>query len=219
MRHSEGRPSAAQYFANHDRRTRFPWSLYHRPISRKFATIVRGLGEQPRVLVVGCGLEPWVPGVPDAAWYACDLDERAIDACKRRFRTQRGRLAVCPSVYELPSAPAFLGPFDAVVAKDVIEHVEDPARWGRALASRLRVGGRLVFSTPNYGRYSTLALLEKSVLEAIAWTDGYSRRHIHPSPFDAQGLQALDVGPDMEPDGVVTTWNRWALVATWRRAR
>jgi SAM-dependent methyltransferase len=118
----------------------------------------------------------------------------------------------------LPGGPPFEGPFDVIVAKDVVEHLTEPARWARVLVDRLATGGDLVLSTPNYGRGSTLDVLERTVLEAVARRDGYSRRHIHPSRFDAGLLGALDLGSGVRLVEVVTTWNRWALVGRWRRS-
>jgi SAM-dependent methyltransferase len=39
--------------------------------------------------------------------------------------------------------------FDAVLAGEIVEHVEDPYRFVRGCRDRLRPGGRLVLSTPN----------------------------------------------------------------------
>lgn len=205
------------YFVNHDRRNRFPWSLYHQPISKAIGATVRAQGPAPTVLVVGCGLEPYVPGVPTAVCHGCDVDERAVEACKKLFPAVSDRIGLCPSAYELPSGSTFAGPFDAVVAKDVVEHLTDPLRWVRLLAGRVAVGGELVLSTPNYGAGSTLNLIERTVLEAIARIDGYSRGEIHPSRFDAKKLAALELGETMKLVGVVTTWNRWSLVGRWKR--
>jgi SAM-dependent methyltransferase len=212
------RDDSADYFTNHARRDRFPWSLYHRPISQRIASIVRERGPSPSVMIVGCGLEPYVDGAREVSCVACDVDERAIEACQRAFPREADRLGVCPSPYELPGGPPFEGPFDVIVAKDVVEHLTEPARWARVLAARLAAGGELVLSTPNYGRGSTLDLLERTVLEAVARRDGYSRRHIHPSRFDAGSLGALELGSGVRLVEVVTTWNRWALVGRWRRS-
>ena len=109
--------------------------------------------------------------------------------------------------------------FDVVVAKEVIEHVLEPARWAQVLAARVRPGGTLVLTTPNYGRFSTLPLLESTVLEWIARRDGFSRRHIHPTKFDRRRLEQLDVGPGMRLLSVDRTRTGWALVGRWRRDR
>jgi SAM-dependent methyltransferase len=209
--------TAAPYFVNHDRRGRFPWSLYHRDLGRRLATAVGALpAAQPRVLVVGCGLEPFVPGVEGPVYYGVDLDAAAISACRARYPDMAERLATCEEPYALPSGGAFDAPFDAVVAKEVIEHVHNPSRWAQALAERLAVGGELLITTPNYGRFSTLPLLEATLLELFARRDGYSRMHIHPSRFSRRRLQALSI-PGMELLQIENTLTRWALFARWRK--
>jgi len=40
-------------------------------------------------------------------------------------------------------------PFDLITSLEVVEHVEDPARFVRGLAEALRPGGLLIMSTPN----------------------------------------------------------------------
>jgi SAM-dependent methyltransferase len=208
----------ASYFKNHSRRVRFPWSLYHRGLARRLAAIVSAVGSSPRVLVVGCGLEPFIDGGPaGATYFGCDVDPRTIDACREAYPYMRERLAVCPSGDALPDQSAFRGLFDVVVAKEVVEHVLTPARWANMLAERVRPGGSLVLTTPNYGPFSTLPLLEATVLELVARRDGYSRKHIHPSRFDRKSLAALDVGPGMVLVSVETTFTRWAMVARWTR--
>lgn len=208
--------SAAPYFSNHDRRKRFPWSLYHRELEQRVEAVVHAHGAAARVLVVGCGLEPRVAGVPIETSFACDLDAAAIAACSERWPELATHLARCPSEYELPSLDG--APFDVVVAKEVIEHVGDPPRWARALSSRIARGGSLVLTTPSYGSLSTLALLEATVLELVARREGWSRAHIHPSRFDRRRLATLDVGVGMRLVSVTVTRTGWALVGHWRRA-
>jgi SAM-dependent methyltransferase len=209
----------AAYFKNHPRRVRFPWSIYHRGLGRRLVAILRASGPAPRVLVVGCGLEPFVEGGPaGATYFGCDLDPRTIDACRKAYPEMSDRLAVCPSSDALPDAGGFRELFDVVVAKEVIEHTVAPAPWAGMLAKKVRPGGSLVLTTPNYGRFSTLPLLEATILELVARRDGYSRRDIHPSRFDPRSLAALDTGPGMVLVGVETTWTRWAMVGQWTRA-
>ena len=210
----------AAYFKNHSRRVRFPWSIYHRGLERRLAAILRASGPAPRVLVVGCGLEPIIEGGPaGTTYFGCDLDPRAIDACRETYPEMSERLAVCPSDDALPDEGAFREPFDVVVAKEVIEHVVAPARWAQVLAKKVRAGGSLALTTPNYGRFSTLPVLEATILELVARRDGYSRRDIHPSRFDPESLAALDTGTGMVLVGVETTWTRWAMIGRWTRVR
>ena len=209
---------SADYFVNHRRVDRFPWSLYHRALLRPITRVLAEYGTTPRVLIGGCGLELGLAGAPEGtSFYGCDVDERAIEACQRMSPERAGHFAVCPDPYALPSAAGFAEPFDVVVAKEVIEHVLEPARWAQVLAARVRPGGTLVLTTPNYGRFSTLPLLESTVLEWIARRDGFSRRHIHPTKFDRRRLEQLDVGPGMRLVSVDRTRTGWALVGRWRR--
>ena len=205
----------APYFENHARRNRFPWSLYHRDLTRAIARVIRDHGAAPRVLVVGCGLEPEIEGAPaGTVFHGCDLDAHAIEECRAALPHMRDRLHVCPSPSELPD---FDVDFDVVLAKEVIEHLDDPAPWARELANRVRPGGELVLTTPNYGPLSTLGWLERTVLEWIARRDGYTRAHIHPSKFDRTRLAQLDVGPGMELVRVRTAPTGWTLLGRWRR--
>jgi 2-polyprenyl-3-methyl-5-hydroxy-6-metoxy-1,4-benzoquinol methylase len=170
----------------------------------------------PRVLVVGCGLEPFVPGVEGPLYYGADLDEASIAACRTRYPELAARLRTCPGPYELPSGGAFDVQFDAIIAKEVIEHLEQPERWATNLAERLAPGGELLITTPNYGRYSTLPLLEDTVLELFARLDGYSRKHIHPSRFTRRRLEELPL--PLERLEVDCTLTGWALFGRWRKA-
>jgi SAM-dependent methyltransferase len=215
-RHSTSTVTAAQYFANHDRRRRFPWSLYHRDLERRLAQAVRALRPGAKLLVVGCGLEPFVPGVDGPRYYGADLDPGSIAACSARYPELEARLAVCPNAYELPSSGAFGVDFDAIVAKEVIEHLHDPERWMAMLAQRLAPGGELLITTPNYSRLSTLPLLEATLLELFARRDGYSRKHIHPSRFTRDRLRNLAV-PGLTIVQIESTLTRWALFARWRK--
>ncbi|MBN8611702.1 MAG: methyltransferase domain-containing protein [Deltaproteobacteria bacterium] len=210
--------TAAPYFVNHARKDRFPWSVYHRPLIDGFAQALaphRG----GRVLVVGCGLEPFFPGVNGVTFFGCDLDPQAIDESKKLFPEMKDRLAVCPSENELPSEGPFAGDFDVVLAKEVVEHLPTPEPWARMLAARVKVGGSLLLSTPNYGLDSSLGILERTVLEWFARKDGYTRAHIHPSKFDRKRLRTLDVGPGMELVDIDIPWTRWTLLGHWRRSR
>jgi len=208
----------APYFENHKRRDRFPWSLYHQDLSRRLVRTIADYGAAPRVLVVGCGLEPEIEGAPAGTlFHGCDLDSRAIAECAKLHPQLRDRLAVCPSPSELPSSGDFAAPFDVVLAKEVVEHLDEPAPWARLLASRVRVGGSLVLTTPNYSRLSSLRYLEATVLEWIARRDGYSRKHIHPTKFSKRSLARLDVGGGMAPARVEVAWTGWTLFGVWKR--
>lgn len=209
--------TSPDYFRNHDRRLKFPWSLYHRPIQNRLVRMMNARTSRITVLVVGCGLEPFVAGVPSATFFACDTDQRAIDHCKKQFPEMRERLAACPDPYLLPTDKGFPRSFDVVLAKEVVEHLDEPARWAQELSERVAPSGELILTTPNYGWDSTLGLLERTLLELIARRDGYSRHDIHPSKFNRARLKALDVGSHMHLCEVQTVPSRWTLIGRWHR--
>ena len=45
------------------------------------------------------------------------------------------------------------GPFDVVLAGDVLEHVRDPGRVLEQARELLAPGGRLIVSVPNFGHW------------------------------------------------------------------
>jgi hypothetical protein len=80
----------------------------------------------------------------------------------------------------------------------------------------LRPGGQLFLTTPNYGSLS-LSLLEKTVLEAIARVQGFTRRGLHPTPFDKPSLEAALYGAGARDVRIETISFGWVLAATARR--
>ena len=157
-----------------------------------------------------------MPGVDGPCYYGADLDPESIAMCRERYPELAAHLSVCPNAYELPSGGAFDVAFDAIVAKEVLEHLDNPEHWMTVLAQRLAPGGELLITTPNYGRFSTLPLLEATLLELFARRDGYSRKHIHPSRFTCERLRRLPV-PGLELVQLESTFTRWALFARWRK--
>jgi SAM-dependent methyltransferase len=70
---------------------------------------------------------------------AFEMDKEALEGCnKRGYR-------IVASVWE-----DMRGPYALVGAFDVIEHLEDDARWLRALYARTEEGGTLVISVPAF---------------------------------------------------------------------
>jgi len=181
------------YFANHERARKFPWTLYHAPLERDLARFLeRVAADHPNgdILVVGCGLLHEIDAAPPGMRYTvADIDPRAVDAVLARKdpRIVSGRVVA-------PEHPITLGKrFAGIYAKEVIEHIHAWPTWLAGLRRALVPGGRLWLSTPNYGE-PWLPTLESTVLEMVARRDGFSRRHIHPTRFSrrslARGLRA-----------------------------
>lgn len=204
------------YFANHARARRFPWSLYHRPLERDLERFLRQIArEHPNgeVLIVGCGLLHEIDAAPQGLRFtAADIDPRAVDAVlARRDPRIEGGLVVPP---EEPIG--IEGRFCAIYAKEVIEHVIAWPAWLEGLRRALVPGGRLWLSTPNYGE-PWLPAIEATVLEAVARRSGFSRKALHPTRFSRRSLaRGLRDGGFREVEVGVTRL-RLALTA-WARA-
>ncbi len=66
---------------------------------------------------------------------------------------------VCSQDLDAGALDAIDGPFDAIVAADVLEHLKDPWRVLAELSDKLRPGGVLVASLPNIANLGVLAAL------------------------------------------------------------
>lgn len=168
----------AGYYDEVFRRHRGMQSKWHH---LKFARVARELEGYRRVLDVGCG--PGTLGGNFSAghdWVGTDLSARQIDYARRTYG---------PRFYQESPASVLVdeGPFDAVTMVELIEHL-DPLlvdeTIGEAL-ERLRPGGRLVVTTPNFN--SAWPLVEAVVNRFGEVT--YDVQHIN--KFDPGRLVAL----------------------------
>lgn len=171
------------YFVNHARARRFPWSIYHGPLERDLEDFLRRVAARKpdaAVLVVGCGLLHEIDRAPSTLRYTVtDIDARALDAVMAR-RDPR----VVAHFVAAPESPIdrYGFTFDAVYAKEVVEHVVSWPAWLEGLRRTLAPRGDLWLSTPNYGE-PWLPVLERTALELVARRSGYTRRGMHPSRF------------------------------------
>lgn len=178
---------AVDYFSNHRLKLRFPWRLYHGPIVRELSRVLKA---HPNSTVLNVGSGPFfeLEALPEtgARFTLLDLDPRAVDLARELHGSKIVDATVVEAGAPLPRPDASV---DVVVSMDVIEHVIEPDPWVKDLARVLRPGGTLFLTTPNYG-FSTLSLIEKTALEAVARIQGFSRKDLHPSKFDAARLAA-----------------------------
>jgi SAM-dependent methyltransferase len=179
---------AVDYFSNHRFKLRFPWRLYHQPIVRELSrALSASVGKE--VLNLGSGPFFELPSLPklDKRYTLCDIDPRALTLAREIHGA-----ALAGTDTLIPGAPLPYpnSHFDAVVSMEVVEHLIDPLPW---LAEALRVlkpGGLLFLTTPNYASRS-LRAIENTALEAIARSQGFSRKDLHPSKLDTQSLLSL----------------------------
>ena len=204
------------YFANHARARRFPWTLYHQPLERDLARFLRQVAaEHPmgEVLVVGCGLLHELDTAPSGLrFHVCDIDARAVDAVLARNDPRITGGTVVP----VDPPFAFDRPFAAIYAKEVIEHVLAWPTWLVGVRRALVPNGRLWLSTPNYGE-PWLPAIESTVLELVARRSGFSRRNLHPTRFSRRALARGLRAAGFDSVDVRGTPTRLALTA-WARA-
>lgn len=200
-------PGQSDYFANHAKARRFPWTLYHRPLERDLARFLAEV--HGTVLVVGCGLLHELDVAPAGVHFVvADVDPRAVDAVLARNDPR----IVEGIVVEPEKALEFTHRFDAIYAKEVVEHVLAWPSWLAGLRRSLVPGGHLWLSTPNYGE-PWLPALESTVLELVARKDGFTRRDIHPTRFSRRTLERGLIAAGFRDVDVRVTPTRLAITA------
>jgi SAM-dependent methyltransferase len=103
-----------------------------------------GNRKSPAVLDMGCAFGAFVSVMPKE-WdrYGTDVSEFAIERAKATVpgaKFAAGILETCP----------FPGPFDAITAFDVVEHIPDIEGIRKQIHARLKPGGIFVFVVPVY---------------------------------------------------------------------
>ncbi len=208
--------SPSDYFANHRLKMRLPWRLYHGPIVDAVSCAIRDSGGRD-VLNIGSGPFFEFEALPKEGrrYFICDIDARAIDLARTRLGPRLAGARVVDSECVLAFDDAA---FDLVFATEVIEHLHEPLQWTKEVLRVLRPGGTLLLTTPNYESLS-LNLIERTLLEAIARMQGFSRAQIHPSRFDRDRLRAVLERAGAHDVHVQVIAHGWVLAAHARRPR
>jgi 2-polyprenyl-3-methyl-5-hydroxy-6-metoxy-1,4-benzoquinol methylase len=76
------------------------------------------------------------------------------DAAGAALAREAYRRVACVDLSSGPPWAGVPGPYDAVLALDVLEHISDPVRVLAALSVLLAPGGRLVISVPNVAHWT-----------------------------------------------------------------
>ncbi len=141
-----------------------------------------------RVLELGCGAGSLAYLLCQAGFDAegLELGPAAVELARGHFG-----LEVHHGPLESQDDP---GPWDAIVAVDVLEHLPDPLATMTLCARRLAAGGRLFLQTPCYRQ------------EGAEWQMLLPREHLHlfteasvERLLRAAGFTAIEVGPSLFP--------------------
>jgi 2-polyprenyl-3-methyl-5-hydroxy-6-metoxy-1,4-benzoquinol methylase len=119
------------------------------------------LSFNPRICDLGCG-SGWLAGILGifGETTGVDLSDVAARAASERFPHVRFEAA---NIFEWRHSLAY---FDVVVSQEVIEHVEDQARYLQIANDLLKPGGYLIITTPNAKAFHAAPLAKQK-----AWSN------------------------------------------------
>ncbi len=202
------------YFSNHNKALRFPWSIYHRPLVNSLEFFLKSFdpNKAKTILIIGPGDLQELPLLLHYGFRPSllDIDERTLD---NLGKLHPGSIELFYHVDENFNGYPEDQKFDAVFAKEVIEHIPDTHAFLQQLKNVLNPKGKVWLSTPNYG-FFLLALLEYTILEIVARFSGFSRRHIHPNKFTSVKLRTSLTAEGFGEVKVETTFAKLALCGT-----
>jgi 2-polyprenyl-3-methyl-5-hydroxy-6-metoxy-1,4-benzoquinol methylase len=117
-----------------------------------YAYALGWLADGDTVLDVGCNTG--YVGRAVAGGRGVTFDGIEGDAGAAALARETYRNVACVDLGRAPPYPGVTGPYDVVLALDVLEHLPDPVAVLRALAALLGAGGRLVVSVPNVAHWT-----------------------------------------------------------------
>lgn len=139
-----------KYLIQIQRKIKNKWSLHglhHRKLNHFIQKSIFKLPSQSSVLDAGCGLSIWLtPEIEKKIKYlGIDCQIESIEFCRKYFPSRDYSLE---DLYQLPFHD---NSFDAVIMREVIEHLESPDKVVREVVRILKPTGILILTTPNYG--------------------------------------------------------------------
>jgi 2-polyprenyl-3-methyl-5-hydroxy-6-metoxy-1,4-benzoquinol methylase len=118
---------------------------------RRLSFLQKHMFNGARVLDAGCAAGDFLAEAAEAfEMYGFDISSAAIAHAKHRLPQLRERLAA----QRLEDVDASWQGFDAVCLWDVIEHVSDPVMVIQRMMDRVKPGGYLFMSTPDFGSFT-----------------------------------------------------------------
>ena len=159
------------------------------------AWATRSDGSPPAVLDVGCATGALLSSFAAAGWKAVGVEPGASMAAHARDRFGLDVRAATLEAAGLPSAS-----FDAVTALHVIEHLNDPVGFLRAVRGLLRPSGRLFLMTPNADGF-------QAVLRGGRWRSAI-RDHLYLFSVRTMSAMLAAAGFRVEYAG---TWGGWPV--------
>ncbi len=181
-----------KYYINHLKRTNrainSPFSLlgiHHSHLNAFVWGWVKKLPKGSKILDGGCGLSSWVTDDIRQQYglYSMDCQIESVKFCRSYYRDNRYLLG---DLYALPFAD---GSMDAIVLREVIEHIKRPERALREVKRVLKQDGILILTTPNYSSFLPF-IIENTYHRLFSEIKPYLR-DVHPSRFKFSELCQL----------------------------
>lgn len=171
---------------------------------QKFGRVLECLPDRPgqSILDIGCFAGSFLSMLPRerfAQQVGVDILPTQIEYANRRFGTDFRQFHYVPTIRGITEVP---GEFDCVTMIEVIEHLtaaEIPDMIGQVTA-KLRPGGRLVMSTPNYT--STWPVLEQ-ILNRVS-DISYAEQHATRFNFFTVRQKLERLAPQLRTDYQMT---------------
>lgn len=127
-------------------------------VGRLWPPVVREIGSPPRsVCELGCGNGAFAKHLAALGHDVVGLDSSASGIQNAQASPSSARF-VEASIYD-EIAAEWRGRFDVVVAVEVLEHLMLPRELIRRARELLKVGGRLVITTPYHGYWKNLLIV------------------------------------------------------------
>ena len=119
------------------------WYRARREVLSDYITRYAGLPKDARILEIGCGTGH---NLPMLARFG-EVDAIEIDPAAREIAAKRlGKPVGDAPLPELTGIPR--GAYDMIAVLDVIEHIEDDVAGLKAMADRLKPGGKILIAVP-----------------------------------------------------------------------
>ncbi len=172
-----------------------PYGVEPADFALRRAFLLENVAAGERVLDLGCG-EGWFAvalASAGASVLAADVAEEPLRRARERHPGLELQLLGAEADWALADAA-----FDAVWAGEVIEHVADTAGWLSEVRRVLRPGGRLLVTTPSFGRRELLA----AAVSRRAFAACFDPRSDHLRHYSAATLCGLISDFGFEPPDV-----------------